>query len=73
MVIVKGRIVLGRWRQCAPRLIRASLDPPESTLQTTSRSVQPFLQGSHNCDRPIDRRTDRPRYSVCNSRPHLRS
>jgi len=24
-------------------------------------------------DRPTDRQTDRPRYSVCNSRPHLRT
>jgi len=28
------------WRQCAPHLIRASLNPPESTSQTASRLVQ---------------------------------
>jgi len=111
-----------------PRLIHASLDPPESTYQTASRSVQPFLHSSRqkvpilyngspilaaprNCpfawaiwtpsntwfrgptrvhnpngisigsagfagltivtDRQTDRPTNRPRYSVCNNRPHL--
>jgi len=28
-----------------PYLIHASLGPPESSTQTASRSVQPFLQG----------------------------
>jgi len=37
---------------------------------TTSRSVQPFLQGSLMWQ--TDRQTDRPRYAVCNNRPHLR-
>ena len=36
-------IVFARWRQCAPHIIHASLDPPESTSQTGSRSVQPFF------------------------------
>ena len=40
------------------------LGPPESTTQTASRSVQPLLQGSRSWQ------TDRPRYSVCNNRPH---
>jgi len=31
---------------CTPHLIHASLDPPESTSQTTSRSVQLFLHSS---------------------------
>jgi len=33
------------------------LGPPKSSTQTTSRSLQPFLQGSLG-DRPIDRPTD---------------
>jgi len=37
---------------------------PESTAQTASRSVQPLV---------TYRQTDRPRYSVCNNRPHLRT
>jgi len=39
------------------------LGPPESSTQTASRSLQPFLQGSLN-----DRPTDRPCYSVSNNR-----
>jgi len=38
--------LFARWRQCASHLIRASLDPPKSTTQTASRSVQPFLHSS---------------------------
>jgi len=43
--------------------------------QTGSRSVQPFLQGSlvWQTDRHKDRPTDRPRYSVGNNTPHLRT
>jgi len=46
------------------------LGPPESSTQTASRSVQPFLQGSvAHCvtDRQTDRPTDKPRYSVGNN------
>jgi len=32
--------------ESGPHLMRGSLDPPESTTQTASRSVEPFLQGS---------------------------
>ena len=46
-------------------LIRGSLDPPESSTQMASRSVQPFLQGS------LVWQTDRPRYSVGNNKLHL--
>jgi len=54
-----------------PHLTDGSLGPPESSTQTASRSVQPFLQGSlvWQTDRP----TDRPRYSVGNNRLHLRT
>ena len=48
-----------------------SIDP-KSTTQTTCRSIQPFCW-SHDHDRPTDRQTDRPRYSVCSNRPHLAS
>jgi len=53
------------------RLTYGSLDSPESIPQTASRSVQPLLQGSRLWQ--TDRQTDRPRYSVCNNRPHLPS
>jgi len=52
-----------------PHLIHGSMRPPESTTQTTSRSVQPFFAGLMMV---TDRPTDRPRYSACNNRPHLR-
>jgi len=42
------------------------LGPPESTTQTASPSVQPFCRG-------VTSMTDRPRYSVGNNRPHLRT
>jgi len=54
-----------------PHLIHGPLGPAKSSTQTVSRSVQPFLQ-----DSPVwqtDRPTDRPRYSVSNNRPHLRT
>jgi len=37
-----GSIVFARFHKCA-HPSNASLDPPESTSQTTSRSVQPIL------------------------------
>jgi len=43
---------------------------PESSFQTASQSVKPVLQGSLVWQ--TNRQTDRPRYSVCNNRPHLR-
>jgi len=43
-------------------LIHDTLDPPESSTQTPSRSFQPFLQVS--LLRQTDRETDRPRYLV---------
>jgi len=39
-------VVFASWHQCAPHVIRASLDPSESKSQTASRSVQPFLHSS---------------------------
>ena len=52
---------------CGPHLIHGSLGPPESSNQTTCWSLQPCLQGS------LVWQTDRPSYSVGNSRPHLRT
>jgi len=48
-----------------------SLGPPESSTQTASWSVQPFLHGSLRWQ--ADRQTDRPLYSVSSNRPHLRN
>jgi len=61
-------------RDLDPHLIHGCLDPPKSSNQMASRSVQPFLQGSlvWQADRPTNR-VNRPRYSVCNNRPHLRT
>ena len=42
---------------------RGSLGPPESSTQTASRSLQPFLQGSLG-DRPTDRLTDHATWPV---------
>jgi len=48
--------------------------PTWYSTQTASRSVQPFFAGLTSVtDRPTDRQADRPRYSVGNSRPHLRT
>jgi len=41
-----SEIVFTRWRQCVPRLIHASLYSLESSTQTASRLVQPFLHSS---------------------------
>jgi len=48
-----------------------SLGSPVSSIQTASRSVQPFCRSLSGLDRP----TDRPCYSVCNNigRIHVRS
>jgi len=65
-----GWIVFTMCCQCAPpcsHTVHASLDSPESTTQTASRSVQLFLQGS------LSWQTDHATYSVCSSRPHLRT
>jgi len=40
-------------------------------IQMASRLVWPFLHGSLSLQ--TDRPTDRPRYTVCNNRPHLAS
>jgi len=48
-------------------LIHGSLGPPESSTQTASWSVEPFLQGSLLWQ--TDKQTNRPHYSVCNDRP----
>jgi len=51
------------------RLQGVSLDPPESSTQTTVRSLQPFLQDSLN-DRPTDRPTDHATWSVTTGGAH---
>jgi len=51
------------------RVIPGSFGPPEPTTQTASRSVHPLYAGLTTVtDRQTDR--ERPRYSVCNNRPH---
>ena len=53
------------FSQCGPLYATkgVSLGPPESSAQTTSRSLQLFLQGSLG-DRPTDRPTDHATRSV---------
>ena len=46
------------WGDSGRRLIHGSLGPPESTTQTASRSVYPFLHSSWSCPTPTDRHTD---------------
>ena len=55
-------VTFALWVQ-DPYLIHGSLGPPEST--SGSRSVQVLLQGLRSWP------TDKPRYSICNNRPHL--
>jgi len=44
------------WGDADSHLVHGSLGPLESSTQTISRSVQPFLQ-AHYCDRQTDRQT----------------
>ena len=66
-----GSIVFTRWRHCAP---------PSNMLPWTTRVHVPndisigsavFAGLTTVTDRQTDRPTVRPRYSVCNNRPHL--
>jgi len=50
------------WRDMNPHLTHGSFGPPESTTQTASRAVQPFLQGSRSWQ--TDRQTDHATPSV---------
>jgi len=54
-------------RDVDPHLTHGSLGSPKSSSQMASQSVQPFMHGS------LVWQTDRPRYSVRNNRPHLRT
>jgi len=57
-----------------PHLIHNSLGPSESSTQTTSRSLQPFLHGSLQTDRrQTDRQTDHAPRSVTIGRIYVRS
>jgi len=56
-----------------PHLINVSLGPPESWTQTASRSLQPFCRAQWRLISVTDRQTNRPRYSVGDNRPHLRT
>jgi len=53
------------------RLMHGSLGPLESSTQTASRSVHPYLQGLVRLTTVTGRQTDRSRYSVRNNRRHL--
>jgi len=64
MFELEGSIVLNEHnkvglfaRSGPPYTTGVSLGPPESSTQTASRSLQPFLQSSLG-DRPTDRPTD---------------
>jgi len=66
---INNAIVFGRWHQCALHPTHASLDhaspQPKRHLDRFSDFARLTIV--------TDRRTDRPRYSVCNNRPHLRT
>jgi len=64
------------WRGLDPHLIHGSLGPPESSTHTASDldRLSGFAGLTSVTDRPTDRQqTDRPRHSVGNKRPHLRT
>jgi len=51
-----------------PHLIHGCLGPPESTLQSTSQSVQQFLYRAHKYDQQTDTLTDHTTPSVAMTR-----
>ena len=59
------------WRDVDLHLIHGSLGSPESSTQTASRSVQPFLHGSLLWQ--TDRQTDHATQSVTIGRMYVRS
>ena len=68
------KIAPSHW-DIGPHLTHGSVDPLESSAQTSSKLVEPFLQGSlvYQTDRQTNWQTYRLRYSVGNNRPHLRT
>jgi len=60
--------------QSGSHLIHGSLGPPYQSPQP-KRHLDRFSRfcRAHQCDRLTDRQTDRPRFSVGNNRPHLRT
>jgi len=65
-----GSIVFAMWRQCAP--------PSDTWFPGSIRVDNPndiSIGSAVSAGRTIvtDRQTDRPRYSVCNNRPQLRT
>ena len=69
-----GSVVFSRWCQCALHLIHAFLSPSESTIQTASRSVQPFFAGlTIVTERQTDRQTDHATLSLTVGRICVRS
>ena len=62
------------WGDPGPHLIHGSLGPPESTTQTASWSLQPFLYVwplcSTDTESHTDRQTHRPLY-IDSNRPHI--
>jgi len=53
-------IVFARWRQCSPPCNTCFLGPRESSTQTASWSVQPFLHSSRQRVRILYNRRPRP-------------
>jgi len=58
--VVGPHLIIVPWAHLSPH--------PKWQLHWFSRFC-----GTHDCDRPTNRWTDRPRYSVCNNRPQLHS
>jgi len=56
-IFLNGRTIATSRGEARPHLILRSLCLSQSTSQTASRSVQPFLQGSVVTDRQTDRHT----------------
>jgi len=54
------------------QVIHGYVGPDEFTTQLQLNWFSQFCRANYS-DRQTDRLTDRPRYSVCNNRPHLRT
>jgi len=66
-----GSLVFDRLRQCAPYLYVLPWAHPSPQPKRHLDRFNRFAGLTTVTDRATDRQTDRPRFSVCNNRPHL--
>ena len=65
---LNGSIIFASWRQCAPHLITLPWTHPHPQPK---RHLDRFSRFYRAHDWQIHKQTDRPRYSICNNKPHL--